>query len=179
MFRSFAFVLLLAGSALLTQPAEAEGDAVEFGSTIHVAATDSLHDAVCVFCSVEDEGVVTGDIVAIFGSVHISGEARHDVVSVFGGVHLEDGATIEHDAVSVFGNTRIGRHAKVGHDLVNIFGQLHVDTSASVYGNKVSQPFFFFWTPLVVLGGIIFALVQISRSRRYRSMPPSRLPPAR
>ena len=172
MVRSIAFASLLSLTALLSHPVQAQSDAVEFGSTIHIAANESLHNAVCIFCSVEDEGVVTGDIVAIFGSVHITGEARHDVVSLFGGLHLDDDASIEHDVVSIFGGTWIGRHSKVGHDLVNVFGPFQMDPSATAYGDRVSEPFYFFWPPLLILAAIIFGLVQVSRSRRYRSTIP-------
>ena len=101
-------LLLAAIFALTTTPARASHDAVQFGSNITVPAGQTVHDAVCFFCSVQDEGTVDGDIVVFFGNVHISGEAHHDVVNFFGSVRADDNSSIRHDMVSFFGVVRLG-----------------------------------------------------------------------
>lgn len=166
------FSALLLASALLfaATPAHANKDAVQFGSNIVVPEGQSVHDAVCFFCSVNAKGDIDHDVVVFFGNVHISHQSKHDVVVFFGSVHAEDDASIGHDLVNFFGTVRLGENVTVGNDAVVMFGGLHAAESANIAGNRVAQPIWVFWTPLIVLGLIITLIVhevRISRRRRY------------
>ena len=103
--------------ALSAAPALAEHDMVQFGSNIRVAQGQTIHDAVCFFCGVDDKGTIEGDVVVFFGSVHIAGNAHHDVVSFFGNISVDDNASIEHDMVNFFGNIRLGHNVTIGKDM--------------------------------------------------------------
>ena len=179
--------LLASVLAFAAAPAHAKTDAVQFGSNIHVPEGQTVHDAVCFFCSVRSEGTVDGDIVVFFGNVHLSGAAHHDVVNFFGSVKLEEGATIDHDLVNFFGVVRLGDDASVGHDVVALFGGLHMADSARIGGSRVAQPAWVFLTPLFILALIVIAILREVRSYRRRHylaaygvppMPPPPAPPA-
>lgn len=165
--RPLAFAsLLLALFALAATPARADRDAVQFGSNIVVPAGSSVHDAVCFFCSVNAEGDIDHDVVVFFGNIHIHGHSNHDVVSFFGSIRADDNATITHDMVSFFGSIHLGENASVGNDMVAMFGGVHMADSATVAGNRVIQPGWVLWIPLMLLGGIVTLIVSEVRRRR-------------
>ncbi len=180
-------LLLAAIFALTTTPARASHDAVQFGSNITVPAGQTVHDAVCFFCSVQDEGTVDGDIVVFFGNVHISGEAHHDVVNFFGSVRADDNSSIRHDMVSFFGVVRLGENVSVGKDLVVMFGGLRAADSVNVGGDRVAPAAWIFWSPMLILALIIIGVVREIRGYRRRQYlaaygmvpptPPSQQPP--
>ena len=140
--------LLAAVLGLFALPAFANNDIVQFGSSIHVAPDSSVHDAVCFFCDVDDRGTVQGDIVVFFGSVHIAGNANHDVVNFFGTVKAEDNSTI-------------------GNDLVSMFG-LRAASTVTVGGDRVVQPGWILWGPLLIIALVIIVVVREYRSYRRR-----------
>lgn len=177
--------LLFSALLLAVTPAYANKDAVQFGSNIVVPEGQSVHDAVCFFCSVNAKGDIDHDVVVFFGNVHITHQSKHDVVVFFGSVRAEDDAAIGHDVVNFFGNVHLGENATVGNDLVVMFGGLHAADSASIAGSRFAQPIWVFWTPLLILGLIITIIVRelrASHRRRYYAaygyppMPPQ--PPA-
>jgi hypothetical protein len=162
--------LLVSLLALTAPSAHADRDAVQFGSNINVAPGSTIHDAVCFFCSVRNQGTVEGDIVVFFGDVHITGQANHDVVSFFGTVRADENASITHDLVNFFGGVRLGENVSVGHDLIVMFGGLHAADSVNVGGNRVAQPAWLFWVPLFVLVTLIIVGVRELRAHRRRQM---------
>jgi hypothetical protein len=179
--RLFSALLLFIALLLSTSPARADKDAVQFGSNIVVPEGQSVHDAVCFFCSVNAKGDIDHDVVVFFGNVHIAHQSRHDVVVFFGSVRTEDNAAIGHDVVNFFGSVHLGENVTVGNDLVVMFGGLRAADSANVTGNRIAQPIWVFWTPLLILGLVITLIVRgIRESRRrqyfaaygYPPMPP-------
>ena len=54
--RILACSLLSAALVFAATPAHADRDAVQFGSNINVPQGESVHDAVCFFCSVNAAG---------------------------------------------------------------------------------------------------------------------------
>jgi hypothetical protein len=159
---------LVAG--LLAIPAHAAQDVVQFGSTIEVAPNETIHDAVCFFCSVNVKGKVNGDIVAFFGSVRVDGQANHDVVNFFGDVKAADNTSIGHNLVNFFGGVRLGENVSVGQDTVVMFGSIQAEPSASFGGSRVVEPAWLFWGPFLVLFCGIYFLVHEVRSYRRRRL---------
>jgi hypothetical protein len=160
-------VVLLALLAAL--PARAARDVVHFGSAIDVAKGETIHDAVCFFCSVRVKGAVRGDLVVFFGDVRIDGSADQDVVSFFGDVKAADGSSIGHDLVNIFGGVELGRSVTVGQDAVVLFGQMRAADSASVGGERVEEAGWIFWVPfLLIAGGVSFLVRQTRWMRRRR-----------
>ncbi len=167
MIRRILAVALFCAAFTSTQ-ARAERDEVQFFSNIHVASGETIHDAVCFFCSVEDEGKVTGDIVVFFGSVHIASSAGHDVVSMFGGVSADDNAIIEHDLVSIFGGIRLGDNVRVGNDMVAMFGSLDGGENVTVEHDRVVQPAILFYGPFIFLVVVLILIIREFRAWRRR-----------
>lgn len=158
--------LLLGLFVFAATPARADRDAVQFGSNIVVPAGSSVHDAVCFFCSVNAEGDIDHDVVVFFGNIRIHSHANHDVVSFFGSISADDNATVTHDLVSFFGSIHLGENASVGNDMVAMFGGLHMADSATVAGNRVIQPGWVLWIPVMLIGGIVTLIVSEVRRRR-------------
>jgi hypothetical protein len=166
--RILAIFLLAAAFAAASRPARAEQDQVQFFSNIEVSPGSTVHDAVCFFCSVNIEGKATGDVVVFFGNTHIASDAQHDVVNFFGHVTADDNASIDHDLVSMFGNVRLGENVHVGDDLVAVFGTLHTGEGVSVEGDRVVEPAFIFYAPLIFLILVLILIVREYRSYRRR-----------
>jgi hypothetical protein len=160
--------LLAAAFAAASVPAYADHDAVQFGSNIYVGANESVHDAVCFFCSVRVDGRVTGDIVVFFGNIHLNGDAQHDVVNFFGKVTAENNSTIEKDLVSFFGAVRLGENVTVGKDMVAMFGTLRAPSSTRVGNDRVVQPVWLFFAPLLFIGLVVFLLIREYRAYHRR-----------
>jgi hypothetical protein len=176
--------LLFAALAFAATPAHADRDAVQFGSDIVVPEGSSVHDAVCFFCNVIAKGDIDHDVVVFFGNIHITHHSNHDVVNFFGNVRVDDDGSIEHDLVSFFGVVRLGENVTVGNDVVSMFGGLHVADSASIHGNRVAQPAWVLFVPLMILGGIIALIISQVRAYRrrqiyaaYQYQPPPPPPP--
>lgn len=154
---------------LVATPARAAKDVVQFGSTIDVAPNETIHDAVCFFCSINVNGTVGGDVVAFFGSVRVDGHANHDVVNFFGDVKAGNGASIGHDLVNFFGAVRLGENVTVGQDMVIMFGDLRASGSYSVEGSRVVEPGWIFWGPFVLLVlGIYYVVHELRGYGRRR-----------
>ena len=184
--RLFSAFLLASALLVAAIPARAEKDAVQFGSNINVGEGHTLHDAVCFFCSVNAKGDIDHDVVVFFGNVHIAHQSNHDVVVFFGTVRADDNAVIGHDLVNFFGSTHLGENVSVGGDAVVMFGGMRAADSVSIAGNRVAQPIWVFWTPLLVLGLIVTLIVHEVRSYRrrqyiaaygYAPEPPPGVPP--
>ena len=173
MRRKMSRIWLMCGLALLVLaagvPARAAKDVVHFGSPIDVGPGESIHDAVCFFCSVNVKGTVRGDMVVFFGDVRIDGHADHDVVNFFGDVKAADDTSIGHDLVNFFGGVELGRNVTVGQDAVVMFGVMREASTSSVGGSKVVESGLLFWIPFLVIGGMIsFAVRELRWMRRRR-----------
>lgn len=166
--RLFSALLLACALLFAAAPARADKDAVQFGSNINVPEGQSVHDAICFFCSVRANGNIDHDVVVFFGNVHIAHESKHDVVVFFGSVRADDDASIGHDLVNFFGSIHLGEDVSVGGDVVAMFGGLHAADSVQIAGSRVAQPIWVFWTPLIILGLIIALIVREVRSARRR-----------
>ncbi len=176
--RLFSLCLLMAVAGVLAIPAHASKDEVQFGSAIHVPRDASIHDAVCFFCDVDADGVVEGDIVVFFGDVHIGNAANHDVVNFFGTIKADDDARIGQDMVSMFGSVRLGEGVSIGKDLVAMFGGgLSAAESVSVGGDRVVEPAWLFWGPLLAMALVIFWVVREVRMHRRRAYIRYPIPP--
>lgn len=157
--------------------ARANNDAVQFFTDIHVTPETPVHDAVCFFCSVHDDGAINHDVVVFFGSIDINGSAGHDVVNLFGSVNAHDNASIAHDLVSIFGTLRLGENVSVGHDAVAVFSSVYARPSTTFGGSRVTIPAILFWGPLAIPVFLIVLIVYIVRERSHRWPPPGYPPP--
>jgi hypothetical protein len=178
--RFLAHCLFGAALALAAAPAHANEDAVQFFNNIEVTPAAPVHDAVCFFCNVRDDGEVNGDIVVFFGNVRIDGQAHHDVVNFFGSVMAADNSSIGGDLVSFFGSVRLGENVSVAKDLVAMFGVIHSPSSVSIGKDHVVFSPWIFFGPLLIIFMVIFVIiheVRVHRQRRFAMAYP--FPPRR
>jgi hypothetical protein len=169
--RALVLPLLVLGFTLISVRAHASnGDMVQFGSDIEVSGDHSVHDAVCILCSVHIDGEASGDVVSILGGVHINGKADRDVVNILGRTRLSDGAIVGRDLVNILGSVRAGENVQVGHDLVVVLGSLRAPGSLSVGHDRVVQPGWLLWIPFAILALIVWAIVSAVRAAQHRRM---------
>lgn len=166
--RFLACCLFAAGLALAAAPAHANEDAVQFFNNIEVTPDAPVHDAVCFFCNVHDDGEVKGDIVVFFGDVRLDGQAHHDVVNFFGSVTAADNSSIGGDLVSFFGSVRLGENVSVAKDLVAMFGVVHTPSSVSIGKDHVIFSPWIFFGPLLIIFMVIFVIIHEVRAHRLR-----------
>lgn len=160
---------LLAGLiAAAPVPARANSDIIHLLSDIHVTPDTPVHDAICFFCSIRNDGTISGDTVVFFGSVHISGTSERDVVGILSTVRVNENASIGGDLVTIFGNVRLGENASVGRDTVSVFGSIRAPASVRVGGQRVAIPAIVFWGPILLFILIIVLIVNAVRSRKRR-----------
>ena len=75
-----------------------------FGEDIFVAAGQQVHNATCLFCSVQVEGEVTGRVLVLFGSLNVSGRLERSATVIGGNAVIDSAARIGGDAVVLGGN---------------------------------------------------------------------------
>jgi hypothetical protein len=98
--RSFVVILVFGSAAL----AQAPGNRAYVGQNIFVAAGQQVHNATCLFCSVQVEGDVSGRVVVLFGSLNVSGRVRGGATVVGGNAVVDSQARVGGDAVVLGGN---------------------------------------------------------------------------
>ncbi len=96
--------------------AQAQGNRVYFGQDIFVASGQQIHNAICVFCSVQVEGDLTGRVLVLFGSLNVTGR-------------VERGATV------VWGNAVVDSQARIGGNTVVLGGNAVYETDESISGS--------------------------------------------
>src|ERR1700744_5746570 len=74
------------------------------GEDVFVAAGQQIHNATCLFCSVQVEGDLTGHVLVLFGNLNVSGRVRHNATIVGGNAVIDSQARIGGDTVILGGN---------------------------------------------------------------------------
>lgn len=110
--RSFAFLLLFASAALAQSP----GSRAYIGEDVYVASGQQVHNATCIFCSVQVEGDLTGHVFVLFGSLNVTG-------------HVEKGAMV------IGGNAVVDSQARIGGDMTVLGGNAVYESDDSLGGS--------------------------------------------
>ena len=125
-------------------------DRVGIFSTIVVSEERPAADVACVFCSVQINGDVHGDVAVLFSTVTVS-----------------DGRTISGDVATLFSTLVLGEGARVDGDLATIFGTASLAESAHVGGDRAvlsrGMRLTIILAPLLILAGLIWLLVWVVR----------------
>ncbi len=98
--RILSLVLLLPPAA----HAQSRGNRIYFGQDIFVASGQQVHNATCVFCSVQVEGDLTGRAIVLFGNLNITGRVEHNAAVIGGNAVIDSQARIGGDAIVLGGN---------------------------------------------------------------------------
>jgi hypothetical protein len=98
--QSLVLPLLLSVGAVGQTP----GNRAYVGQDVFVAPGQQVHNATCLFCSVQVEGELTGRVIVLFGNLNVSGQVEHNATVIGGNVIVDSQARIGGDTVIVGGN---------------------------------------------------------------------------
>ncbi|HEY1992758.1 MAG TPA: hypothetical protein VGG81_00055 [Edaphobacter sp.] len=160
---SFVLPLLLAAGALGQSP----GSRTYLGQDIFVAAGQQIHNATCLFCSVQVEGDLTGHVFVLFGSLNVSGQVRRNATVIVGNAVVDSQARIGGNTVVLGGNAVYETDESLGGSAYVLGGHLsHVATARGERrGHRVTvSPLFFGLLAVVAL--LLLSLVIAPRVRR-------------
>ncbi len=79
-------------------------DRAYFNQDLFVPKGQVIHNATCVFCSVQVEGDVTGRVVVLFGNLSVNGEIQGTTVVMGGNAVFDGQARVLRSTVVLFGN---------------------------------------------------------------------------
>jgi hypothetical protein len=135
------------------------------GEDIFVAAGQQVHNATCVFCSVQVEGDLTGRVFVLFGSVNVSGQVRQSVTAIGGNVVVDSQARIGGDTVVLGGNAVYETDESISGSAYVLGGHLsHVSNEGDRRGHRVTvSPFL-----LGLLGVVALFLLSVAIAPRVR-----------
>ena len=106
--RAYAGLLLLGGGLLLRGqgpvPAPADVDRAYLNQELFVPKGQAIHNATCLFCSVQVEGDVTGRVLVLFGNLSVNGEVRGTATVVGGNAVFDGRARVLRSTTVLFGN---------------------------------------------------------------------------
>ncbi len=94
------FLFLLASAALGQSP----GNRAYIGEDIYVASGQQVHNATCIFCSVQVEGDLTGHVFVLFGSLNVTGHVERVRMVIGGNAVVDSQARIGGDMTVLGGN---------------------------------------------------------------------------
>lgn len=137
------------------------------GQDIFVAAGQQVHNATCLFCSVQVEGDLTGRVFVLFGSVNVSGEVRKSATVIGGNAVVDSQARIGGDLAVLGGNAVYETDESISGSAYVLGGHLsHVSKgSGEGRGHRVRvSPFFFGLLAVVAL--LLLSVAIAPRIRR-------------
>ncbi|HEX4576588.1 MAG TPA: hypothetical protein VH117_04515 [Edaphobacter sp.] len=161
--RSFVLVFLLTVGAF----GQAPGNRTYVGQDIFVAAGQQVHNATCLFCSVQVEGDLTGHVFVLFGSLNVSGQVRRSATVIWGNAVVDSQARIGGDTVVLGGNAVYEADESLSGSAYVLGGHLsHVSkTNGGSGGHRISlSPIFFGLLAVVAL--LLLSLMIAPRFRR-------------
>ncbi len=136
------------------------------GEDIFVAAGQQVHNATCLFCSVQVEGDVTGRVLVLFGSVNVSGRVERSTTVIWGNAVVDSGARIGGDTVVLGGNAVYETDESISGSAYVLGG--HMSRMGKAHegpGHRMSVGPVFFWL-LAVLVLILLSALIVPRVRR-------------
>jgi hypothetical protein len=164
--RSFVVMVAVVVAGL----GQVAGNRTYVGEDVFVAAGQQVHNAMCLFCSVQVEGDLTGRVVVLFGSLNVSGQVAQGATVLGGNAVVDSQARVGGDTV-VLGGNAVYETDEAFSGSVYVLGG-HMSHLSRVKGERaprrISLSPIVFW----ILGAMVFlALVGVgfgSRVRRQR-----------
>jgi hypothetical protein len=160
--RSFVLPLVLTVGAL----GQAPGNRAYIGQDVFVATGQQVHNATCLFCSVQVEGDLTGHVFILFGSLNVSGQVRGGATVIWGNAVVDSQARIGGDTVVLGGNAVYEADESLSGSAYVVGGHLSRVSRASGEGrSRVSLSPLLSWIIAVVALLLLFVVV-VQRVRR-------------
>jgi hypothetical protein len=162
--RSFILPLLLTAGAL----GQAPGNRTYVGQDIFVASGQQIHNATCLFCSVQVEGDLTGHVFVLFGSVNVSGQVQQSATVIWGNAVVDSQARIGGSTVVLWGNAVYETDESLSGSAYVLGGHMSHVSKTSAEGrspHRVSVgPLFLSLLAVLVL--LLLSLLIVPRVRR-------------
>lgn len=159
---STALLFSLAPAAHASHKNGGGQDRVGIFTTINISEDRPAGDVACMFCTVNLDGDVHGDVAVLFGTVNGSADR-----------------TISGDVAVLFSTLRLGENSSVKGDLASAFSTVDLASSANVSGDRAifatGLGAIVLAAPLLLLLGVIWLIVHLVRENRARYQP---YPPA-
>ena len=137
------------------------------GEDIFVASGQQVHNATCLFCSVQVEGDLTGHVFVLFGSLNVSGQVRQSATVIWGNAVVDSQARIGGDTVVLGGNAVYETDESISGSAYVIGGHLSRVSRAVGLGDRRSRvsvgPVFFCLVAVLVL--LLLSLLIVPRMR--------------
>ena len=153
-------------------------------SLVPAAHASSHHgggqDRVGLFTTIDiSEDRPAGDVACMFCTVNLNGDVHGDVAVLFGTVNGSADRTISGDVAVLFSTLRLGENSSVKGDLASAFSTVDLPSSTSVAGDRAifatGLGAFVLTAPLLLLIGVVWLVVHLVRENRARYQP---YPPA-
>lgn len=123
-----------------------------FNQDIFVAQGQEVHNAICVFCSVQVEGDLSGRVLVLFGSLNVSGRIEGSAMVIGGNAVLDSQARLGGNAIVVGGNAVYETDESISGNAYVIGGHLSTFGERTKSTRRLSfSPAFFFSMAAVVL----------------------------
>ena len=134
------------------------------GEDIFVASGQQIHNATCIFCSVQVEGDVTGRVIVLFGSLNVSGRVERSAAVVGGNAVVDSAARIGGDTVVLGGNAVYESDESISGSAYVLGGHMsHVEKVNRAHRMSLGPGFFWLLAVLVLI--LLSALI-VPRVRR-------------
>lgn len=123
-----------------------------FNQDIFVAQGQQIHNAVCLFCSVQVEGDLTGRVFVVFGSLNVSGRVERSATVIGGNAVIDSQARLDGNAVVIGGNAVYETDESISGNAYVIGGHLSTLGERARTTRRVSfSPAFFYSLSVAVL----------------------------
>ena len=159
---NFVLPLLMTVGALGQTP----GNRTYLGQDVFVAAGQQVHNATCLFCSVQVEGDLTGHVFVLFGNLNVSGQVRKSATVIWGNAVVDSQARIGGDTVVLGGNAVYETDESLSGSVYVLGGHLsHVSKPNGQGMHRLSVGPLFFCL-LAALALLLLSLLIVPRIRR-------------
>ncbi len=159
-------VLRIAALLLLVAPAavhaQAPGNRTYFNQDIFVAQGQQIHSAICLFCSVQVEGDLTGHVIVLFGSLNITGRVQGSATVIGGNSVIDSGARLGGNAIVIDGNAVYETDESISGSAYVLGGHLSTLGGHAKSTHRVSfSPVFLFSLAAAAL--LLFSAIYLKR----------------
>jgi len=176
--RHAAHLLLLAGSlhaqSRADQPSPAPphytASRTYFGQDIFVAPGQQIHNATCLFCSVQIDGDLSGNVFVLFGNLTVTGRVEGNVDVIGGNTVVDSQARIGGRTVVVDGNAVYETDDALSGDAYVVGGHISgFNRRASPHRRLSLNPVFSAALAFVAVLLLAALILPLSRRRLLRS----------
>jgi hypothetical protein len=167
---------VLPGTFASTQAqAQPRGSRTYFNQDIFVAQGQQIHNAVCLFCSVQVEGDLTGRVFVLFGSLNVTGRVEGGATVIGGNAVIDSLARLGGNAVVIGGNAVYESDESISGNAYVIGGHLSTLGERGHSTRRISfSPVFFLSVAVAVV--VLLSLLVFPRRRARTTIPASKSP---